>query len=39
MNRGLSDYTSFQINKFVILNRSLCCIQGSAYKSKKEEGV
>lgn len=32
------DYTSFQINKFVILNSSLC-IQGSAYKFKKEKGV
>lgn len=38
MNRGLLDYTSFQVNKFVILNRSLC-IQGSADKSKTEEGV
>lgn len=37
-DRGLLDYTSFQVNKFVILNRSLC-IQGSADKSKTEEGV
>lgn len=37
-DRGILDYTWFQINKLIILNRS-DCIQGSADRFKKEEGV
>lgn len=37
-DRAILDYTWFQINKLIIHNRPHC-IQGSADKFKKEEGV